>query len=287
MIYALVTLYNPKDTVVKNMRSLSSQVDKIYLLDNSGLSNAHTFSEIANAEYVFFNANLGLSEAFNRILKTYKFEDDDFIIFFDQDSHIESGHIQTLVAEYNALKEKNSPIGCLGPAYYNTSSGQIEIPKQKIKLSEHLYEVKSLITSSMLVQFKMLKEIDYWNEDVFLDMADWDLCWRIIASGKICCMTDSVILQHTLGQGEKRILKLRIKIDSPIRAYYQIRDSLYLMNKKYVPLNFRIYFFILLTIRPLLHFLLLNYKTKRFYYYFRGIYDYCTNKRGEFKNDYF
>lgn len=35
MIYSLVTLYNPDESVTNNMFALSRQMDKTYLIDNS------------------------------------------------------------------------------------------------------------------------------------------------------------------------------------------------------------------------------------------------------------
>ena len=39
MIYALVTLYNPKDDVIININNISKQVDKVFIYDNSINSN--------------------------------------------------------------------------------------------------------------------------------------------------------------------------------------------------------------------------------------------------------
>ena len=67
MIYALVTIYSPNKDVIENIKILSSQVDIVYLCDNSSSQNMPMFEEIKNCTYVFNGANLGLSQAFNRI----------------------------------------------------------------------------------------------------------------------------------------------------------------------------------------------------------------------------
>lgn len=280
MIYALVTIYNPDKSVTDNMLALSAQVDKVYLLDNSNTDNSAQFSPVKNAEYIFLGENLGLSAAFNRVLKEKLFNDDDFIIFFDQDSHISDEHINILCDEFKNLEAKGFSIGCLGPVYFNTSSGKVEIPHQKTKLTEHSYKVKSIITSSMLVRYEELKVIGFWNEDIFLDMADWDLCWRFIAHKKLCCMTDAVTLHHTLGNGEKKIGFLRIYEWHATRSYYQTRDSLYLLKKRYVPFKFRINLLLLITVRPFIHFILFNNKAERITYVKKAFADYFRNKKG-------
>lgn len=280
MIISLITLYYPTKETVSNVRSVSSQSDVVYLCDNSPSDNASLFVGIGNARYTYFGKNLGLSGAFNHYLKTQNFSDTDFIFFFDQDSNITDDHIKKLVSEYELLEQADIQIGCLGPVYFNTSSNQVEIPKRKIRLNEHSYKVSSIITSSMLVKYKTLKEIDFWNEGIFLDMADWDLCWRLIASGKLCCMTDAVTLHHTLGKGEKKIGFLRIKEGSSFRVYYQTRDCLRLITKSYAPFKYKIRFFLMLSIRPVAHVIFLGNKKERIKYFIKGIRDFSKGIYG-------
>ena len=83
MVYALVTLYNPENTVAENMKKLQQYVDKIYLIDNSATDNANQFLS-RKIKYIPNYANFGLSAAFNKVLKNEHFEDDDYIIFLVQ-----------------------------------------------------------------------------------------------------------------------------------------------------------------------------------------------------------
>lgn len=205
MIYALITLYNPDPNVCINIQLIATQVDKVYLCDNSTKNNVEMFMSIDNKEYLFFNKNLGLSCAFNQILINEEvFDNNDFILFFDQDSEISNGYIAQLIQIYEYLEKQNVNIGCLGPVYYNTNSKQIEVPKKKEKIYDNIFIVRSIITSSMLCRYNKLKEVGFWNEKIFLDMSDWDLCWRIQRQSYLCCMTNSLVLNHTLGEGQKK-----------------------------------------------------------------------------------
>lgn len=284
MIYAIMTIYNPDLNVIENIKSISMQVDKIYLCDNSLNSNDFVFQMTNNhIEYYFFNENKGLSVAFNYILKNKTFKNDDFIIFFDQDSHISKDHIKNLINEYNIIRDRNFSIGCIGPIYYNTSSNKIEIPKQKKHVTQHTFEVKSLITSSMLCTFSSLKQVGFWNEKIFLDMADWDLCWRMISNKLKCYMTDSVVLYHSLGKSEKRILFFSLRVGNAFRVYYQTRDCLYLLKEKYVPFKYKIRFILTVSLRPFLHLLFLEDKIERLLYVNKGLLDYIYGRHGVLK----
>lgn len=286
MIIALVTCYFPEEQNISNIFDIAKQVDLVVVCDNSNDSHETYFKNTNNIKYVFFGENLGLSLAFNRILKSEEinWQDDDYILFFDQDSRISESYINNLKTEYDRLLNQKYSIGCLGPVYFNNSSQILEIPKKPIKkIDDDTYYVQSIITSSMMIQYKILKLIGFWNEEIFLDMADWDLCWRINQVGKMCMMTKKVIMNHTLGIGEKHIGPLRIRIGSPIRIYYQTRDCLYLLKQKYTPVINKIMFIEMLTARPIVHFIFLKDKRQRIHYYKRGIEDYIKKVKGAYK----
>lgn len=285
MTIALISLYHPSASVAQNVAAIAAQVDAVYLCDNSPISNFSMFAGMnipANVHYTCFQENLGLSCAFNKMLKDpcIGWNDDDFIIFFDQDSKITEGHIQKMLAEYINLQEHGFPIGCLGCVFFNTSHGAVEIPKARKPLLDGTYAVSGIITSSMLCTYHNLKSVDFWNEHIFLDMADWDLCWRLIAKGKLCCITELVILHHSVGSSEKKIGPLKLRVGQPIREYYQIRECLHLLTQPYTPLKYRIRFLAMLLIRSPLHVLFLDQKKQRFRFILRGFFDFFRKKQG-------
>ena len=112
-------------------------------------------------------------------------------------------------------------------------------------------------------------------------MADWDLCWRLKAKNYQICMCKNCIMKHTLGNGVKRLGLIKVKQGSPFREYYQTRDCQYLLKEKYVPLKYKIKFILMLTIRPILHFIVLDNKKLRMSYIKKGFSDYKKNIHGE------
>jgi len=285
MIKALITVYNPSAGVRNDIERIAKQVDEVIICDNSLQDNELMLNSpvISNLNYFFFNENLGLSLAFNRILKTKDWNDDDYVIFFDQDSSISDNHIDNMIQEYEKLKKQGVPVGCLGPVFYNTSNDLVEVPHAKTKLNEHCFKVSSIITSSMLCRYEDIRAIRFWNERVFLDMADWDFTWLMVKHGKYCCMTDTVVLKHSLGVGERKIGPLRIRIGNPFREYYQTRECLYLLTRSYTPFKYRIRFLAMLFVRPLIHVLFLEHRRDRIKYIFMGIRDFFKKKTGALK----
>lgn len=282
--HALVTLYNPSEKEFNNCRILSQQVDTVILCDNSQESHETVFQNEKNIIYITKNENLGLGAAFNVALKndTYGWKDDDLIIFFDQDSQIGEGYIQALQDEYRKIETLIPNLGCLGPVFYNTSNGRTERPRQKKNSTDETYEVSNTITSSLMMRYGNLKRIDFWNEKVFLDLADWDLCWRMQKAGMVCCMTEKVVLHHSVGNGEKKVGPIKLRVGQPFREYYQTRDALYLLQENYVPLKMRLRLIANVTIRPVVHYLMLDDKKSRMKFIRRGINDYKKGVHGEY-----
>lgn len=282
---ALVTVYFPTKDVRENVILISQQVDEVYICDNSPSDHATLFNGIPNLHYVFFAENRGLSGAFNAILKDpqTQWDTNDYVLFFDQDSSIKPAHIQALVGEYESLEKTGIDIGCIGPAFYNTSKQAVEEPRKKVFLNDSTYDVSSVITSSMLCKYQDLEAVGFWNDEVFLDMADWDLCWRFMTKGMHCCMTRVAVLRHTLGNGEKKIGPFSLRVGSVFREYYQIRDGLYLLFKPYTPVRYRVRVILNLFVRSVLHLLFLNQRRLRIRYICMGIKDYFLKKRGPVK----
>ena len=276
---ALVTLYYPDDSVRKNVVQLSMLVDKVVLLDNTpDCDNSGLFADMHNVEYVAFKKNCGLSEAFNHCLKTLK--ENCYIVFFDQDSWCPENLMAQLKADYEICREMLGEQGIIGPVYFEKNAGKIMLPKRKKVIADGLYAVSSIITSGMFTELEVMKRIGFWNEEIFLDMADWDICWRTQKAGMFCCLSENVVLIHSLGKGEKKIGFMRIKTGAACRVYYQIRDCLRLMKKLYVPFKFKVRFFFMLTIRPIVHFIFLGDKKERLRYFVKGIRDYKDNRYG-------
>lgn len=285
MTAALISMYYPAPAVIDHVKAIASQVDTVYLCDNSPNSSFRMFTEADvpdNVHYTCFHENLGLSSAFNRILKDPKlpWSPEDAVFFFDQDSLIRQGHIRQMLDTFEDLRSRGFAVGCLGPVYFNTSSGMVEVPRMRTPLTDDTYAVSSIITSSMLCTYGTLQGIGFWNERVFLDMADWDLCWRITAAGMLCCQTQAVTLHHSVGSGQKKVGPITLRVGKPFREYYQIRECLYLLFRSYTPLKYRIRFLAMIFVRSPLHLLFLDSRKQRLRFICKGFADFFRGKHG-------
>ena len=248
--YVLITLYNPNKKIVNELNKLVPQVDYIYLIDNTPNSDiSEWFENYSNIKYIFNNANLGLSSAYNKILKKSTYNDDDIIIFFDQDFSIFNDYIKQLISSFT--KNFNQNIGIMGPLIFDRNTNKKSVSRYVKDQSFSI--VPRVITSSSITYYKILKQVGYWDEKLFLDWADFDLCYRIKSIGYKCAIDSNIILNHQLGDNSKEFLGKTYPYYSPIREYYQIRDGLCLKNKNTTPIKDKISMIYVCTIRFLIH----------------------------------
>lgn len=271
---AFVTLYFPDESVKINVTNLCHLVDEVFLLDNTNApkkDNPFLSAEIRNAKFFSSGKNLGLSAAFNKCLKTL--EENCFVLFFDQDSFCSENLIAQLKNDYEICCKILNRKGIIGPAYFEKNSNRLMVPRRKKEIAKKIYCVNSIITSGMFCELDVLKKINFWNEEIFLDMADWDLCWRAKANGFFCCLSENAVLSHRLGEKFHRGI-VALKEGAPFRVYYQTRDCLRLLTKKYTPFKFRIRFLLMISVRPVLHLIFLPDRKKRMKYFVKGIRDF-------------
>lgn len=283
MIIALMTLYQPDEDVLGHIVAIAEQVDMLYLCDNSKKPSFATYGCIPKTKYIFFNENRGLSRAFNSVLKNYPFAPDDYVIFFDQDSVIPVGHIARIVQEYETLEKNGISIGCIGPIYFERHTQREWVPRRKTRINEKSYQVSSVITSSMLCKYEILQQVDFWNEHVFLDLADIELCWRLGKQNKLCVITDCTILNHSVRDGYKKVAIFTVVVQNSVRDYYQIRDSLYLLGKSYISPRHKMGLVVFhLVMEPLLRVLFLDGRLQRLRMIVRGWWDFFSGRHGSF-----
>ena len=286
---ALVTLYNPDEKIAKRIETLSKQVSKVVLLDNSPNAQCERlFFSAENVVYHFFGKNLGLSSAFNWALKNLAFiKHSDYVLFFDQDSCVTENLVHILVSDFEKLS-KIYKVGCIGPVYFDSTKKEISgINKRCIKIDEDIYKTSEIITSSLLTTYDVLEKIGFWDETIFLDYADFELCWRMKKYGFETFISKNTVLNHSLGVG---VLKCRLvfkemtfNYSTPLREYYQTRAAVKLLKRNYVPSNWKRNFVFNLTVRIFLFVFYLPHKFKRLEYFYLGFLHGILSKNGEIK----
>lgn len=242
-IGAILVLYNPDlRRTMTAVKSLSGQVDKLCLVDNTPNQNiANKFDKITNVHYIPLNENRGIATAQNIGIKYFINQGYEFVLFSDQDSLSPDGLIDKLLETYNFLANNCIKIASVGPLPYNYTNNHPYLTKQNIiknmkdeidSCPHNILEMYSIISSFSLIALNTFKEVGVFNESLFIDGVDDEWGWRARYScgGRSFITLDSKI-SHIQGSDPSKPYKK----STPFRTYYQFRNFFWLQRIKYVP----------------------------------------------------
>jgi len=241
-VIAIYVIYNPEiDVLKKSLDIVKKYVDKIWITDNS--KKQHPISD-EKIVYSHQPDNKGIAYAQNIGIK-YAIENDfDWIVFFDQDSVFDDVFLPNMFTAFETLLKYDVNTYGIGPMAMNRDSGSILNKKSVLKSIEfdgkQYVEVRELMCSASIIRSQMFKEIGLMDEKLFIDGVDFEISWR--AANKINArfyIVKECVLQHQLGEGDRKFMGRNTHIPTPFRVYYQVRNSIVLSKRKYVPVAWK------------------------------------------------
>ncbi|MCL1139579.1 glycosyltransferase family 2 protein [Shewanella pneumatophori] len=251
---AIVVTYHPDvDRLLNLVSSLKEQGLSVVIVDNS-IDIVENFFKIENVKVIANKKNLGIAKAQNIGIKYALDSQAKFICFFDQDSYIPSNYAAGLINN----RCSNASAVYL-PLVIDEDSGEelpafklnkIGIPKKVFSNGqEKEFLVELAISSGTVVTAQTFSTVGDMNEDLFIDLVDFDWCFKCLkCSIPITCVT-SVIMKHSIGLKKGPITGI---IHNPIRNYYKQRNPFYLLAYNYVPKSYALYLILVSTLQSLI-----------------------------------
>ena len=248
-VCAGIVLYNPDiERLTMNIDAIGPQVDRIVFVDNASDNIDKVQEKFSGDDYIWIknDSNLGIARALNQLLEFADQNGYEWILTLDQDSICGDGFVQKLlsVVEDEAIAMVGPLIIDRGIADADMSSGK-SLPDTE--------DVRLCITSGCLTNVKVVLSIGGFNEWLFIDEVDREICLRLLLAGYRLVRVNTVRLKHEYGLKTvtRRILwkKVIYRNYTPVRVYYQTRNLVYMMRKygrEYTPRLFnrwvRLYF---------------------------------------------
>lgn len=220
----VVTYYPKKELLEKNISAFIEDVNKVLIWENTpdDVKLQYRFFDNPKVEYCGDGVN-SISHALNYAWGYAEKNGYDYLLTMDQDSVFEN------FAEYinYTIVNENSPKGIWSPRIVTGNN----ILKQDDE--EIAKEVFFCITSGMLLQIDVIREIGGWNEAFAIDGVDCEFCFYANRVGvNIYCLMN-VFLHHQLGVYQKVHLLGRswvLRNYSPQRYYAIYRSHVILMR---------------------------------------------------------
>ncbi len=241
-----IVTYNPDLARLKdNISHVINQVDYVLVYDNSSdnideIKRLMEQFDSSRIEIYPSDSNKGIASALKYIMDYAISNEYNWVLSLDQDSIVPDNLI-SVYEEYIDIPK----IGGITCNIVNKASGDIET------VSDVEYaEVDECITSAFFMRVKAYMKTKGYDEWMFIDGVDHDICYALKDAGYRIIRTSKVELDHIIG--EPKLIRWFGKEEyvfnhSPFRAYYLVRNAIYLA-KKY-PDRFRLLRVIMLQIK--------------------------------------
>jgi rhamnosyltransferase len=268
---AIFTLYKPNLDFFDAISSVLEFCDFVILVDNT--PGGHKFTQLPNnVLHISDGLNKGLGSALNIGISEARSRLVDQVILFDQDS---SPTTELLSNLFIALNNNNLDQVIIGPTHIDDCISEEIFNNNSVANDVYLNsEISCLPTSGLVFNLSKIPTNFIFDESLFLDLVDFDWCWRLRSRGWRVYRLNNVFMRHRLGISEKKLLFLTYHIPAPYRHYFQFRDTLRVIIRSYVPLRSRLRLFSVLLPKLFVYPFILDHGVERLKWMLFGIYSF-------------
>lgn len=241
-IAAGIVLMNPQiERLKNNISSVINQVDCLCLIDNHSENIAEIkqlVTKFNNIILIELDENKGIAFALNRIVDFADNNNCEWVLTLDQDSICP----YNLIDEYKKYLGYDSTVAMFTPKIVDLNEGN----GSAVDYKGDFEYVERCITSAGLLNVKSSRAVGNFDERMFIDYVDFDLCQNLLNHGYKILRVNTAELVHEVGNAQKitlfnrigkvfKIKKLQKTVytynHSPLRTYYYVRNTLYYIAK--------------------------------------------------------
>lgn len=232
-INTIYITYNAQiELLKKSVESITSQVDKIYIVDNTpGKDTRLEFFKNEKMEVIYLEENYGIAYALNVGIKKALQNQVEFIMLSDQDTCYPQNYVYDMLKVFGM----DDTTVAVAPRFVDSNKqgkdGFIKVAPVVFKQffpKSGTHEIMQAISSGKILQAKYLGSIGLMSEELFIDWVDIEWCWRARAKGYKIVGNADVVIQHQLGDSSKNLGFREVNLRSYVRHYYITRNAFYL-----------------------------------------------------------
>lgn len=270
----ILTTYNPCSSSLKeNLGSYVFQVGRIIVCDNTdneaiALQVKQACSDYGNVIYLSMEGNRGIAYAQNKGIEFAISLGCNYFIEMDQDSKLGESFVSDITKTYSLLISNNLSIAGVGPVAVSKEQGFIY---HGYEWDSGVYMVDKTLSSGFFFSKHAYRLVGGKDELLFIDLVDWDWCWRARSKSLNVVVDTSIKIEHMLGDGHKDVLGFKVGLPAPVRLYYQYRNSIYMLSKTHVPFVWKLKRVGILILKVPYYLIFANRRLERLGYIFDGL----------------
>lgn len=266
-VSAVLVTYNPnQETLCAAIQAIFNQVSDIFIVDNASENFSFDWLDEFNSQtgaklhLLPQDENKGIAEAQNIGIKRAIKLGADFVLLLDQDSIASDGMVTELLAAITITQSElaNIPVAAVGPTiidrrtkrpYYFMTERKGLPHKWMLSIDNEKnlqpIEVAVLVASGTLISIEAMKHIGFMRSNYFINHVDNEWCFRARAMGYRLLGISTSKLEHQFGDNIKQIWFFGYRhaiYHSPLRNYYDVRNTLLMLRSTVMSWTWRIYF---------------------------------------------
>lgn len=235
-VVAVVSSFNPNEQLIHNINEYLHIFSKVIVVDDGSLNTDILDSLLSIKMEIFrLEENSGIAKVLNIGTKISLENNADFIVFLDQDSIVTRNYVEASITGINLLSQK-SINSIIVPGRIN---GKPALPTSF--LAPNIGRVSEGIQSGMVVPKSFFEEIGNFDETLFIDCVDTEICWRAIQRNWNIGALLNQNFKHNIG--EERLINFfgfplykyaqskTFTYHQPFRHYFICRNTLLLFAK--------------------------------------------------------
>lgn len=190
-----IVVYKPdRNRLIENIKSIDNQVDQIIIVNND-FNEKNFLDSLSDRNKkittIHNNKNLGIAYALNQAINYADKNKFEWIITLDQDSIVAASSVSKM------MDYANSDIAIVAPLIRDQNRSFHNLVEDSIDYIEWA------ITSSSITNINVWKLIGGFDNNMFIDLVDYDYCKRATLAGYHIIRVNSVVLDHQLGNGRE------------------------------------------------------------------------------------
>lgn len=200
---AVVSLFNPDDGVLANAAALLAQVDSVVVVDDGSPEDpADVLARLdaMGCTVVRLAENSGIAAALNAGITAALSADSTatgtkpgYILTMDQDSLLDPGYVDALLAAAAAAAKAGIDVGMVAPASVRG------LPVRRGPVVKGIQLGGEPIQSGLLIPVPVLERLGLFQGPLFIDGVDSEFYLRCEAAGLRTVLAPAAALNHALG----------------------------------------------------------------------------------------
>ncbi|MDO4899380.1 glycosyltransferase family 2 protein [Actinomyces sp.] len=253
-VVAVVVTYHPTSGCEGLLEVLAAQCARVVVVDNGSteteLLRLRAQCDRTGAVLIETGHNAGIARAQNRGISEARALGARWVLLSDDDSAPTPGMVSRLV---NAAETagRTRRVAAIGPLVRenNGADDLVYVPRRwgprrasPTELDTPLLSVAFLIASGCLIDLRALDDIGGMNEDLFIDHVDLEWGLRAHSRGYELLVATAARMDHSLGDQVIEIPGRRqpVHVHAPVRNYYMVRNTLWLVGSGLLPPLWRV-----------------------------------------------